>query len=33
MDPRYITLVEERQYGTIKCSAIATKIALSHSQE
>ena len=31
IDPRYVTSVEERQYGTIKGSAIATEIALSHS--
>ena len=31
IDPSYITLVEERQYSTIKGSAIATKIAISHS--
>ena len=31
IDPRYVTSVEERQYGTIKGSAIATKIVLSHS--
>ena len=31
IDPRYVILVEERQYSTIKGSAIATKIALSHS--
>ena len=31
IDPRYITSVKERQYSTIKSSAIVTKIALSHS--
>ena len=31
IDPRFVTSVEERQYGTVKGSAIDTKIALSHS--
>ena len=31
IDPRYVTSVEERQYGSIKHSAIATKTALIYS--
>ena len=31
IDPRYVTSVGGRQYSTIKGSAVATKIALSHS--
>ena len=31
IDPRYVTSIKERQYSTIKGSAIASKIFLSHS--
>ena len=32
VNPRFKTLVEEREYDTIPRSAIATQIALSHSR-